>query len=224
MIIDVLTLFPEMFRGPLDESMVKLGIEKGLFKINLINLRDFTFDRHKTADDRPFGGGSGMVLKPEPIFLAVEKLRKDNSKVILLCPQGIPLVQNKTQILSENKHLILICGHYEGIDERVRESLVDEEISIGDYILTNGELPAMVLIDSVVRLIPGVLGDPNSLKEESFSEKLLEYPQYTRPRKYKEMEVPDVLLSGNHEAIRQWRYDQAVKRTRERRPDLINDI
>jgi len=218
--IDIVTLFPEMFAGPLTESMIKRARERGLVKINIHNLRDYTRDKHRTADDKPFGGGPGMVLKPEPIFRAVKKLKKRGSRVILLGPGGQKLKQPALKRLVKFKHLILLCGHYEGVDERVKK-LGLEEISIGDYILTGGELPAMVLVDALVRLVPGVLGDAKSVEEESFSSGLLEYPQYTRPASYRRMKVPQVLLSGNHEKIKQWREKQAQKRTLAQRPDLI---
>ena len=229
--IDIVTLFPEMFAGPLTESIIKRARERGLVKINIHNLRDYTRDKHRAADDKPFGGGPGMVLKPEPIFRAVKKLRKRGSRVILLGPGGQKLKQPALKRLAEFKHLILLCGHYEGVDERVKK-IVLEEISIGDYILTGGELPAMVLVDALVRLVPGVLGDAKSAEEESFSSGLLgqlemksltglEYPQYTRPASYRGIKVPQILLSGNHEKIKQWREKQAQKRTLAQRPDLI---
>jgi len=207
-----------MFAPVLNESIVKRAQNKGKVRIYIHNLRDYTLDRHKKVDDRPFGGGSGMVMSPDPIFRAVEDIK---SEVILLCPQGERLTQKIAKRLAESQHLILICGHYEGIDERVRQYLVDEEISIGDYVLTGGELPAMVLVDCLVRLIPGVLGDKNSLNFESFAGNLLEYPQYTRPANYRGMKVPAILLSGNHKKIADWRKKQAVKITKNKRPDLL---
>jgi len=223
--IDIITIFPKSFAPVLDESIVKRAQKKGKVEIYIHNLRDYSLDKHKKVDDRPFGGGSGMVMRPEPIFSAVEsikkKVRTKSSKVILLCPQGKKLTQNIVKDLLKHKHLILICGHYEGIDERVRKYLVDEEIYIGDYVLTGGELPAMVLVDAVVRLIPGVLGDKNSLNFESFEGNLLEYPHYTRPAKFNKMSVPDVLLSGNHKEIEIWRRKVALIRTKQRRPDLL---
>ena len=222
--IDIITIFPRMFEPVLNESIIKRAQNKGKAKIYIHNLRDYSQDKHKKVDDRPFGGGSGMVMRPEPIFKAVEDIRSQvtghRSQVILLCPQGERLSQKVAQRLAKYKHLILICGHYEGIDERVRQYLVDEEISIGDYVLTGGELPAMVLVDCLVRLIPGVLGDKNSLNFESFAGNLLEYPQYTRPAHYRRMKVPAILLSGNHKKIAQWRQNQAIKRTKKIRPDL----
>jgi len=219
--IDVLTIFPEMFTPVIGVSMLKIAQEKGLVRINIHNLRKWSKDKHKKVDDKPFGGGPGMVMRIEPIYYALEELRKEYSKTILLSPQGRLFRQEYAEELSKEKHLILICGHYEGIDERVRIHLVDEEISIGDYILTCGELPAMVLIDAVVRLIPGVLGSKESLEEESFSSGLLEYPQYTRPADFKGWKVPEVLLSGDHKRIAEWRKKEAVKRTYEKRPDLL---
>jgi tRNA (guanine37-N1)-methyltransferase len=219
--IDVLTLFPEMFVGPLDVSMVKRAREIGALDLRLHNLRDFTHDRHKTVDDRPFGGGPGMVLKPEPLFEAVERLAGDATDVILMTPSGRSLQQSLVVELSRREHLLIICGSYEGVDERVRDCLVDEEVSIGDYVLTNGGLPAMVLIDAVTRLLPGVLGDDQSALDESFSHGLLEYPHYTRPAEFRGMKVPEVLLSGHHAEIETWRREQARARTAQRRPDLL---
>jgi len=219
--IDIITIFPEMFEPVLNESIIKRARNKDKVRIHIHDLRDFTADKHRKIDDRPFGGGSGMVMRPEPIFNAVEKIKQAKSHVILLCPQGKRLTQGAAKKLARFKHLILICGHYEGIDERVRQRLVDEEISIGDYVLTGGELPAMVLVDSVVRLIPGVLGDKNSLKFESFEGNLLEYPHYTRPAQFRGLNVPPILLSGDHKKIEIWRKKEALKRTRQRRPDLL---
>jgi len=224
--IDIITIFPKMFAPVLNESIVKRAQNKGKVKIYIHNLRDYSADKHKKVDGRPFGGGSGMVMRPEPIFRAVENIksgvRRQASGVILLCPQGERLSQNVAKRLAKYKHLILICGHYEGIDERVRQYLVDEEVSIGDYVLTGGELPAMVLVDCLVRLIPGVLGDKNSLNFESFAGNLLEYPQYTRPANYRKMKAPAILLSGNHKKIAEWRKSQAMKITKKKRPDLLN--
>jgi tRNA (guanine37-N1)-methyltransferase len=220
--IDVLTLFPEMFRGPLDVSMVQRARESGQLELRVTDLRDYTHDRHKTVDDRPFGGGPGMVLKPEPIFEAVEDLAHENTHVILMAPAGRLFNQALARELSQKEHLLFICGSYEGVDERVREGLVDDEISIGDYVLTNGGLPAMVVIEAVTRLLPGVLGDEESAVDESFSHGLLEYPHYTRPAEFRGMKVPDVLLSGHHAEIEKWRAEQAQKRTAERRPDLLD--
>jgi tRNA (guanine37-N1)-methyltransferase len=218
--IDVLTLFPGMFAGPLDESIVMRARSSGVLELQIHNLRDWTHDRHKTVDDRPFGGGPGMLLKPEPIFEAVEQLAGESAKVILLCPQGRKFDQGIARELAQEKHILLVCGSYEGFDERIREALADDEVSIGDFVLTNGALPAMVVVDAVTRLLPGVLGDDESSKEESFSQALLEYPQYTRPAEFRGMKVPEVLLSGNHAEIARWRAEQARLRTEARRPDL----
>ncbi|MFH0790544.1 MAG: tRNA (guanosine(37)-N1)-methyltransferase TrmD [Candidatus Omnitrophota bacterium] len=243
--IDIITIFPKMFEPVLNESIIKRAQNKGKVEIIIHNLRDHTLDRHKKVDDRPFGGGSGMVMEPEPIFRAVEDIIKVSGlasqrvsgltrkpvypltrkpKVILLTPQGKTLTQPLVKKLAKHKHLILICGHYEGIDERVRQYLADEEISVGDYILTGGELPAMVLTDAVTRLIPGVLGDKNSLNFESFEGNLLEYPQYTRPADFRGLKVPDVLLSGDHKKIEIWRKREAVKITKQKRPELLKTV
>ncbi len=219
--IDVLTLFPGMFPGPLDESIIKRACESGRLRLGIHDLRDFTHDRHRTVDDRPFGGGPGMLMKPEPLFEAVEGLRDEKTRVILTSPAGRPFRQQIARELAAEEHLLLVCGSYEGFDERVRERLADDEISIGDYVLTNGALPAMVVIDAVARLLPGVLGDDESSADESFSDRLLEYPQYTRPAEFRGMSVPEVLLSGDHAAIEQWRREQARERTAQRRPDLL---
>jgi tRNA (guanine37-N1)-methyltransferase len=219
--IAVLTLFPGMFAGPLDESIVKRAREAGLLELTLHNLRDYAHDRHRTVDDRPFGGGPGMLLKPEPLFEAVEKLARETTRVILLSPSGRTFNQAIARELAQLDDLLLISGHYEGFDERVREQLADDELSIGDYVLTNGALPAMVIVDAVTRLLPGALGDDTSSHEESFSHGLLEYPQYTRPAEFRGMKVPEVLLSGNHAQIAKWRAEQANARTKERRPDLL---
>ncbi|MCX5686078.1 MAG: tRNA (guanosine(37)-N1)-methyltransferase TrmD [Candidatus Omnitrophica bacterium] len=208
-----------MFDNVLGESMIKRARDKGRVVIKVHNLRDWTSDNHKTADDKPFGGGAGMVIKVEPVHKALEDLGH-RSKIILLTPHGKKYDQKIAKRLAKEKRLVLICGHYEGVDERIRE-LADEEISIGDYILTCGEIPALVVIDSVARLIPGVLGHDDSIKHESFEENLLEYPQYTRPAEYERMNVPRVLLSGNHKKIEEWRKKEAIKRTRARRPDLL---
>lgn len=218
--IDVLTLFPAMFAGPLDESIIKRAREAALLDLQIHNLRDYTHDRHRTVDDRPFGGGPGMLLKPEPLFEAVEHLAHEQTRILLFSPAGRRFDQAFARELSKESRLLLVTGHYEGFDERVREQLVDDEVSIGDFVLTNGALPAMVVIDAVARLLPGVLGDDESSLEESFSRGLLEYPQYTRPAEFRGLKVPDVLLSGNHAEIAKWRLEQARKRTRERRPDL----
>jgi tRNA (guanine37-N1)-methyltransferase len=219
--IDVLTLFPGMFAGPLDESIIARARKSGLLQLNIYNLRDYAHDRHRTVDDRPFGGGPGMLLKPEPIFEAVEKLAGESTRVILLSPAGRTFNQAIARQLSQVDDILLITGHYEGFDERVREQLADDELSIGDYVLTNGALPAMVVIDAITRLLPGALGDDDSAHEESFSDGLLEYPQYTRPAEFCGMKVPDVLLSGNHAEIARWRAEQSRSRTQERRPDLL---
>jgi tRNA (guanine37-N1)-methyltransferase len=219
--IDVLTLFPAMFAGPLDESIVKRAREKKLLNLKIHNLRDWTHDRHKTVDDKPFGGGPGMLLKVEPLFEAIESLSRENTKVILLSPGGRKFSQEIALELSQQEDLLLVCGSYEGFDERVREALADDELSIGDYVLTNGALPAMVVIDAVSRLLPGVLGDDESSRDESFSTGLLEYPQYTRPAEFRGMKVPEVLLSGNHAEIEKWRREQAKLRTEKQRPDLL---
>jgi tRNA (guanine37-N1)-methyltransferase len=238
--IDIITIFPKMFAPVLNESIIKRAQAKKKLEIHLHDLRDYTRDKHRKVDDRPFGGGSGMLMRPEPIFEAVEKIlgyrslsrtllcrkegknRKPSTKVILLCPQGEKLTQGLAKRMARYKHLILICGHYEGVDERVKKYLVDQEISIGDYILTGGELPAMVLMDALTRLIPGVLGDKNSLNFESFEGNLLEYPHYTRPAKFKGMAVPGVLLCGDHAKIEDWRRKEALKKTKVRRPDLLS--
>jgi tRNA (guanine37-N1)-methyltransferase len=219
--IAVLTLFPGMFAGPLDESIVKRAREAGLLELTLHNLRDYAHDRHRTVDDRPFGGGPGMLLKPEPLFEAVEKLARETTRVILLSPSGRTFNQAIAREFAQLDDLLLISGHYEGFDERVREQLADDELSIGDYVLTNGALPAMVIVDAVTRLLPGALGDDTSSHEESFSHGLLEYPHYTRPAEFRGMKVPEVLLSGNHAEIAKWRAEQANARTKERRPDLL---
>ena len=219
--IDVLTLFPAMFAGPLDESIIKRARQAGLLDLQLHQLRDWTHDRHKTVDDRPFGGGPGMLLKPEPIFEAVESLKREKTRVVLMSPSGRKFEQGVARELAKQEHLLIVTGYYEGFDERIREALADDELSIGDYVLTNGALPAMVVIDAVTRLLPGVLGDDASSSEESFSQGLLEYPQWTRPAEFRGMKVPEVLQSGNHAEIAKWRAEQARKRTQEQRPDLI---
>jgi tRNA (guanine37-N1)-methyltransferase len=219
--IDVLTLFPAMFAGPLDESIIMRARKKGLLDLKVHDLRQWTHDRHKTVDDRPFGGGPGMLMKPEPIFEAVESLRQEKTKVILLSPGGRKFDQPIARELAQQTDLLLVTGHYEGFDERIRLGLAHDELSIGDYVLTNGALPAMVVIDAVTRLLPGVLGDDESSRDESFSHGLLEYPQYTRPAEFRGMKAPDVLISGNHAEIEKWRREQAKLRTKERRPDLL---
>src|SRR5258707_15293140 len=219
--IDVLTLFPGMFLGPLDESIIKRARESGRLDLKIHNLRDYAHDRHRTVDDRPFGGGPGMLLKPEPIFEAVEDLGREITRVILLSPSGRPFNQVIASELAQFEHLLLVSGHYEGFDERVREQLADDELSIGDYVLTNGALPVMVVVDAVTRLLPGVLGDDESAQEESFSHGLLEYPQYTRPATFRGMAVAEILLSGNHAEIANGRGAKAPLRTKARRPDLL---
>lgn len=216
---DVLTLFPEMFKS-LDESIIGRAVEKGLIEINLINIRDFSKNKHKKVDDTPYGGGAGMVLMPDVVYDAYSSVKDENAKVIYLSPQGKVLNQNKVKELSKENHLILLCGHYEGIDQRVLDEIVDKEISIGDYVLTGGELPAMVLIDSVSRYVEGVLSE-DSTKEESFSNNLLEYPQYTRPEEFRGRKVPEVLISGHHENIKKWREQKSLEVTKQKRPDLL---
>ncbi len=221
--IDVVTGLPGILNGPLNESIIKRAQAAGIVEINICNLRDFTHDKHKTIDDVPYGGGPGMVLKPEPVFECVEKLKSDRDydDVILLTPDGEVFNQALANELSLKNNLILICGHYKGVDERVRESIVTKEISIGDYVLTGGELAALVIIDAVVRILPGALGDSESALSDSFQTGLLDYPQYTRPPVYRGMKVPDVLLSGDHAEIARWREERAIERTMRRRPDLI---
>ena len=218
---DVLTLFPEMFEA-LDESIIGRAKEKELIEINLINIRDFSKDKHKKVDDTPYGGGAGMIMMPDVVYDAYSSVKdKENAKVIYLSPQGNVLNQNKVKELSKENHLILLCGHYEGIDQRVLDEIVDEEISIGDYVLTGGELPAMVLIDSVSRYVKGVLKE-ESVEEESFSNnQLLEYPQYTRPEEFRGKKVPEVLISGHHQNIKKWREEKALEVTKKKRPDLL---
>jgi tRNA (guanine37-N1)-methyltransferase len=220
---DILTLFPNMFSSPFQESIVGRAVDKGLIQIRTINIRDFALDKHQVVDDTPYGGGQGMVMKVEPIARAIDwvKSQDPTAWTIYLTPQGQPFNQKMAQNLSNRSHLILLCGRYEGIDERVRELLVNEEISIGDYVLTGGELAAMVLIEAISRLLPGVLGSDRSAEEDSFSQSLLEYPQYTRPSSFRGMEVPEVLLSGNHSAIERWKKREALRRTMGRRPDLL---
>ena len=219
---DVLTLFPEMFEV-LNQSIIGRAKERGLINVNLINIRDFSKDKHKKVDDTPYGGGAGMVMQPDVVYDAYKSVKDEKAKVIYMSPQGKKLDQKKVEELSKQEHLILLCGHYEGIDQRVLDKIVDEEISIGDYVLTGGELPAMVLIDSVSRYVEGVLKD-DSTKEESFSQGLLEYPQYTRPEVFEGQQVPEVLLSGHHENIDKWRRKQSLKITLNKRPDLLEKI
>ncbi|MSU32211.1 MAG: tRNA (guanosine(37)-N1)-methyltransferase TrmD [Pedosphaera sp.] len=218
--IDILTLFPAMFVGPLEGSIVGRARTSGILELGIHDLRSWTHDRHKTVDDRPFGGGPGMVLKPEPIFEAVEALKKGETRVILTSPSGRPFSQAIASELAQISHVLLVCGSYEGFDERIREYLADDELSIGDYVLTNGALPAMVIVDAVTRLLPGALGDEASATEESFSDGLIEYPQYTRPAEFRGWPVPEALMTGNHAEIARWRYRQAMRRTSVRRPDL----
>ena len=225
--IDIITIFPDMFSAVLGESIIKRAQQKGKVDIFVHDLRRYSLDKHHKVDDRPFGGGSGMVIQAEPIFRAVQAIKKKvkgRAKVILMCPQGKSFNQGFAKKLSKCSNLIFICGHYEGVDERVRQYLADDEISIGDYVLTGGELPAMVLVDSIVRLIPGVLGDKNSLNFESFEGNLLEYPQYSRPAKFRKWLVPEILVSGAHDKISAWRKSEALKRTRQRRPDLLKKV
>jgi len=224
--IDILTLFPNMFHQVLNESILKRAQETGAVHFNLINFREYAGNKHFSVDDYPYGGGAGMVLKPEPIFRAVEELTKGETakpRVILLCPQGERYHQKKAEELAKEEHLIFICGHYEGYDERIRKHLVTDEISIGDFVLTGGELAAMVVVDSVVRLLPGVLGNEDSHLKDSFSTGLLEHPHYTRPADFRGMKVPDVLLSGDHKKIELWRKRESLRRTYERRPDLLEN-
>ena len=218
---DVLTLFPEMFEA-VKQSILGKAIEKKLITINLVNIRDFSKDKHKKVDDTPYGGGAGMVIRPDVVYDAYKSVYEKDAKVIYLTPQGKTLDQKKVEDLSKEKHLILLCGHYEGIDQRIIDKIVDEEISIGDYILTGGEIPAMVLIDSVSRYVEGVLSQ-ESIKEESFSNNLLEYPQYTRPEVFEGEKVPEILLSGHHENIENWRKEQSLKITKQKRPDLLEN-
>jgi tRNA (guanine37-N1)-methyltransferase len=219
--IDVLTLFPRMLDGFLAESILGKGIERGLLGVKVHDLRGWTTDRHHTADDRPFGGGAGMVLKPEPVFAAIEQLQTPGCRRIYLTPDGVPLTPALAQELTQQSHLILLSGHYEGIDQRIRDVVIDQEVSIGDYVLTNGTLAAAVVIDVLGRFIPGVLGEEKSLTHESFTGKLLDFPQYTRPAEFRGMSVPEVLLSGNHGEIEKWRQARRVEKTRQVRPDLL---
>jgi tRNA (guanine37-N1)-methyltransferase len=219
--IDVLTLFPRMLDGFLSESMLGRALAGGLLEVKTHDLRAWTLDKHRTTDDRPFGGGAGMVLKPEPVFAAIEQLQTPGCRRIYLTPDGIPLSPALAGELSRQTHLVLLSGHYEGIDQRIRDRVIDQEISIGDYVLTNGTVAAAVLIDALSRFIPGVLGEEKSLTHESFTGKLLDFPQYTRPAEYRGMSVPEVLLSGNHAEIEKWRRDRALEKTRQNRPDLL---
>ncbi len=221
--IDVLTLFPEALESVLNCSVLGRARERGLVTVNLVNIRDFATDKHKVTDDAPYGGGPGMVLKPEPIFLAVESLSEANSleHIVLLCPQGRRFNQEVARELASLKDMVLICGRYEGVDERVRNGLVTDEISIGDYVLSGGEIPALVVVDAVCRLVPGVIGSEGAIATDSFYRPLLGIPQYTRPRSFRGMLVPDILLSGDHRTIEKWRFKEALKRTMQRRPDLV---
>lgn len=228
MLIDIISLFPEMFAGPFGHSIIKRAREAGKLEINVVNPRDFTTDKHHIVDDYPFGGGSGMVMKPEPLFAAVEHVLEHSPfkhrRVILMCPSGNRFDQEKARQLAQYEQLVFVCGHYEGIDERVRQHLVDEAVSIGDFVLTGGELAAMVIVDAVSRMIPGVLGAADGAQQDSFYSGLLEYPQYTRPREFRGWCVPDILLSGDHAKIDKWRQIQSLKKTMECRPDLLENI
>ncbi len=210
-----------MLQGFLSESIMGRAVQKGLLDVGIHDLRDWTKDKHRTADDRPFGGGAGMVLKPEPLFDAIESLKMATTKVIYLCPDGQPLSSSMAKSLAREEHLLLVSGHYEGIDQRVRDQLVHMEISIGDYVLTNGTLPAAVLMDAMVRYVPGTLGSPESLEQDSFNDRLLSFPQYTRPACFRQLIVPEVLLSGNHASIQNWRRQQQITKTYSRRPELL---
>ena len=219
---DVLSLFPRTIEGFASESIIGRALERGIIEINSLDLRRWAKGRHRETDDRPFGGGAGMVLKPEPLFDAIEEISSEHTKVIYMAPDGERLDAELSKELACEKHLLLVSGHYEGVDQRVRDNLVDREISIGDYVLTNGSLAASVLVDSVARHVPGVLGDEDSLKDESFEGKMLSYPQYTRPNEYRGMTVPEVLVSGNHAEIREWREEQRLAKTKRLRPDLLH--
>ncbi len=219
--IDIITLFPRMLDGFLGESILGKGIESQRLSVKVHDLRTWTTDKHKTADDRPFGGGAGMVMKPDPVFAAIEQLQTPGCRRIYLTPDGVPLSPALAEDLSKQQHLIFLSGHYEGIDQRIRDHVIDQEISIGDYVLTNGTLAAAVVIDALSRFIPGVLGEEKSLTHESFTGKLLDFPQYTRPAEFRGMSVPDVLLSGNHAEIEKWRNAKRIEKTRQVRPDLL---
>ncbi|MCM8535565.1 MAG: tRNA (guanosine(37)-N1)-methyltransferase TrmD [Lentisphaeraceae bacterium] len=221
--LDIITIFPEIFFGPFDASIIKRARDKGLVDINVINLRDFAYNKHKAVDDRPYGGGPGMVMTPEPLFEAVKSVKTPESTVLMMAPQGEVFKQGVAEELKEESHLIFICGHYEGIDDRVREALVDRVISIGDFILSNGNIAAMIISDAVIRLLPGALGCGESAVTESFSDGLLEHPQFTRPEVFEGMEVPKVLLSGDHKKIEEWRNEQSLLLTKQRRPDLFKE-
>ena len=220
--IDILTLFPEMFDA-LNASLIGKAQNKGAVQINIVNIRDFSGNKHGKVDDYPFGGGDGMVMMPGPLYDAIASVKDDEAHVIYMSPKGTPLVQKKVESLAKNyTHLVLVCGHYEGIDERVIELCVDEQISIGDFVLTGGEIPAMALVDSVLRFLPNVLHNEHSTQDESFSDGLLEYPQYTRPREFKGLDVPEVLINGNHKEIAKWREEQKIEQTKKYRPDLLD--
>ena len=219
--IDILTLFPNMFNGFLTESIIKRAIEKKLVEINIIDFRKYTNDPHNKVDDTPYGGGAGMVLTCQPIFDCIEDIRDENSTVIMLTPDGVPFKQSIAYDLSRKKHIILLCGHYEGFDERIK-SICDMEISIGDYVLTGGEVPAMVIVDAVTRLIPGVINEESHLADSFNDKHLLDYPTYTKPYDFRGMKVPDILLSGDHKKIEEYRYEESLKKTKERRPDLLD--
>ena len=221
--LDIITIFPEIFFGPFDASIIKRARDKGLVDVNVINLRDFAFNKHKTVDDRPYGGGPGMVMTPEPLFEAVKSVKTPESTVLMMAPQGEVFKQEVAEELKDESHLIFICGHYEGIDDRVREALVDRVISIGDFVLSNGNIAAMIISDAVIRLLPGALGCSESAVTESFSDGLLEHPQFTRPEVFEGMEVPKVLLSGDHKKIEKWRNEQSLLLTKQRRPDLFKE-
>ncbi len=218
--IHYLTLFPEMYDGVLNSSILKRAKDKGIVDYHLVDFRDYSEDKHNKVDDYPYGGGAGMVLKPEPIFNAMDALEVENPRVILLCPQGAPFNQKMAEDLSAEENIVFICGHYEGYDERIR-TLVTDEVSIGDYVLTGGELASMTMTDAIVRLIPNVISNQESHEQDSFSTGMLEHPHYTRPREYHGMKVPEVLLSGDHKKIEEWRYNESLKRTKDRRPDLL---
>ena len=222
--VDILTLFPSMFKGPFDESIIKRAQKRGILELHLHNLREFAHDKHRMVDDIPYGGGGGMVMKVEPLFQAVESIRNDTKsspRIILLSPQGETFTQKKAKELAKERYLLLICGHYEGVDERVKEHLIDEEISLGDYVLTGGELAAMVVVDVTARMLPGVLGCADSVRKDSFYDGLLDYPQYTRPAEFRGWKVPRVLLCGNHQAVEKWRREMRIRATFEKRPDLL---
>jgi len=219
---DVITIFPNVLKPFLNESIIKRAKQKKKVKIVIHDLREFTKDKHKKVDDRPYGGGPGMVMSPQPIFDAVKKIKgRRRCKVILMCPTGKPLIQRKVKLLTKQKNIIIICGHYEGVDDRVRQQIVDESVSIGDYVLTGGELPALVLIDSITRLIPGVVGHPDSIVQESFESNMLDFPQFTRPANFRGIKIPIVLLSGHHKEVEKWRKQQSLILTKKNRPDLL---